>query len=192
MRKFLIKAVFLSILGLLTFSCEGENGAIGPDGVDGVDGVNGVGFEDLVKFGSITINLEETGPDGMTFTDTGEFKFLSTEASDIDTFNSFIPGTDRWDFNVLRFISAPDDVFQESTVRLNLDVLNPGESNEDMIFDLQISDYTIVTEDNKFFGIDYTYDENSVVSPVQISDFNFNEATNRLTLSFSFTVSDNF
>ena len=160
MRKFLIKAVFLSILGLLTFSCEGENGAIGPD--------------------------------GMTFTDTGEFKLLSTEASDIDTFNSFIPGTDRWDFNVLRFISAPDDVFQESTVRLNLDVLNPGESNEDMIFDLQISDYTIVTEDNKFFGIDYTYDKNSVVSPVQISDFNFNEATNRLTLSFSFTVSDNF
>ncbi|WP_405415042.1 alkaline phosphatase PhoX [Maribacter sp. Asnod1-A12] len=47
-KNLLIKALFLSCLGIAVISCDGEDGIDGTNGIDGVDGTDGIDGEDGV------------------------------------------------------------------------------------------------------------------------------------------------
>ncbi|WP_199912744.1 collagen-like protein [Aquimarina aquimarini] len=203
-----LKTIATCALVAFFCSCEGEDGAIGPagergqNGIDGVDGTNGadgqngtdgqngVGFDELVKYGSIKINLSGTTPDNTAFTDESEFKFTPTEASDLFNFSSVsIVNDSITEYSLRRFLSAPDDIFQETTARIFLRVINPGETTQRFEFNLNINDYAIVTDNHKFFRFSNGFsDTNSNVTNFNITDYNFDSTTHNLTFSFSFDV----
>ncbi len=198
MKKNYLKTILICALGIFVTNCEGEDGAngingidgvAGIDGADGINGENGIGFEELTQYGGITLNFEGTRSDDVTFTDTAEFKFTATEASYVNSHNSVVVGASSLSFNLLRFLSAPDDIFQYTTSGINLVVNNPGESTQSLNSNIFVQDYAIVTEDLKYFTFNGSYNNTSAgVTNFVITDYNFDDTTNNLTFSFSFDV----
>ncbi len=185
--------MLLCTLGIFFSNCEdGENGLDGIDGIDGVDGTdgeNGVGFDELSKFGAITLNLEGTRPDGVPFTKTDTFKFIGVE--DVDFLNTvFIdPENALLEFDAVRFLSTPDEEFQGSEVEVFAEVTNPGEQNQEILIFIGIADYAIIGDDLTFFRFDDSFEtDDAGVSNVSITNFNFNNETNAFTISFSFDI----
>ncbi len=181
------------ILGIFCSSCEdGENGLDGIDGIDGVngsDGENGVGFNELSKFGAITMNLEGTRPDGVPFTKTDVFKFIGVEDIDFENTVFTDPDTSLLEFDTVRFLSTPDEEFQGSEVEVFAEVTNPGEQNQEILIFIGITDYAIIGDDLSFFRFDDSFEtDDTGVSNVSITNFNFNNETNAFTISFSFDV----
>ncbi len=200
MKNFFLRTIVIGVLGLLSTNCEdGDIGPAGADGIAGLDGVdgangqngtngqNGVGFDELAKFGSITLTLEGTRPDNIPFTKTDEFKFTAVE--DIDRFNNVAIEENSLEFSIERTLSAPDDDFQGSEIEIFLVLTNPGEANETIEFDLFVDDYTMIFDDLTYFGFrdDFTNDQIGVTN-FSITNFNFNNETNAVTFSFSFNV----
>ncbi|WP_146052847.1 collagen-like protein [Aquimarina sp. I32.4] len=164
----------IATCALVTFlcSCEGEDGAIGPsgergqNGIDGVDGTNGtegqngtdgqngVGFDELVKYGSIKINLSGTRPDDVAFTDASEFKFSPIGADDLYNASSKnVINETTTGYRLRRFLSAPDDTYQFTIADINLTTINAGEANQRFEFELRIINYAVVTDDhNTIYG----------------------------------------
>ncbi len=180
-------------LGIFCSSCEeGENGLDGIDGIDGVngsDGENGVGFDELSKFGAITLNLEGTRPDGVPFTKTDVFKFIGVEDIDFENTVFTDPDTSLLEFDTVRFLSTPDEEFQGSEVEVFAEVTNPGEQNQEILIFIGITDYAIIGDDLSFFRFDDSFEtDDTGVSNVSITNFNFNNETNAFTISFSFDV----
>ncbi len=185
--------MLLCTLGIFFSNCEdGENGLDGIDGVngtDGTDGENGVGFDELSKFGAITLSLEGTRPDGVAFTKTDIFKFIGLE--DVDFLNTVFIDTDNslLEFDVVRFLSTPDNEFQGSDLEVFVEVTNPGEQNQDILIFTDIIDYAIIGDDLSFFEFSDSFEtDDAGVSNVSITNFNFNNETNAFTISFSFDV----
>lgn len=173
------------MVSTIIFSCS-------DDGTDGMDDKNGIGLDDLVRYGAISVNLEGTRPDGILFTDAAVFQFLPTDVFDFDNFNivtSKINGEDViHEFIFSRFLSTPDDGFQETTADIFLEVINLDAGNIDD-FSLEINSYAVIGEDNKFFAFDdFFAHDGSGVTNFKLSNLVFNDETNRLSFTFSFDV----
>ncbi|WP_298539468.1 hypothetical protein [uncultured Aquimarina sp.] len=189
------KTVLVVCLGVFLTNCEGEDGLAGIDGVDGIDGadgIDGVGFDELRQFGGVTITLDGTRIDNASpFTDTTIFEFSAIDSQALENGNSVVVDTDASSisFNVLRFINIPDDRHQESTVEINLTVINPGTENETFDFNMEFVEHNIIFEDLGVLQLDENFSNDDVeVLNFDITDFNFNSDTNTLRFSFSFEV----
>ncbi|WP_299242247.1 hypothetical protein [uncultured Aquimarina sp.] len=189
------KTILVVCLGVFLTNCEGEDGVAGIDGVDGIDGadgIDGVGFDELRQFGGITITLDGTRIDNASsFTDTTIFEFSAIDSQALENGNSVVVDTDASSisFNVLRFINIPDDRHQESTVEINLTVINPGTENETFDFNMEFVEHNIIFEDLGVLQLDENFSNDDVeVLNFDITDFNFNSDTNTLRFSFSFEV----
>ncbi|UII76933.1 hypothetical protein LV716_03860 [Flagellimonas sp. HMM57] len=205
----LIRLFSLAILALSLGmgSCSGEDGTNGTDGKDGTDGTDGavgkdgkdgVGFDELTKYGNVTLTLTGTRPDDIAFEDSADFKFTAVEGEEFSEHNSVEITEDgedlRYQFNIIRFISAPDDVYQETIVRFSINATNLGEENEDIVSaSLSIFDYPVVGNDNKYFVIDDTYEQDGTgIQEFEFSDLNFDSETNNLSFSYNIVVDGDF
>jgi len=183
------KILLVCCFGLLLSSCEAENGLAGIDGangIDGIDGTDGLGFDENTKFGSITVTLEGTRPDNQSFADTEIFRFVPLSPDFLPIGNTVTTNESNLQFNVGRFLSAPDDAFQSANVLLRF-IADPGETNQIVDLDLLIENYAVVSEDFTFFDVTNTInvvDDNTVNNAV-VTNFSFNEETNALTFSFT-------
>ncbi|WP_025741043.1 hypothetical protein [Aquimarina pacifica] len=200
MKKTYTRLILLSCFALFLSNCEGEDGTDGLtingiDGIDGTDGINGTdgedafGFDELTQYGSITLTLEGTSPDDRPIDLTETFEFNSVEASDISGYNQVDYGTNTLIFNVKRFLSAPDDTYQDTNVYFDLIVTDPGEETESLDFDFGIEYYAVTFEDFDYFTIDEEYESDDTgVSNVVVTNYSFDDETNNLTFSFSLDV----
>ncbi len=191
-------------LVLFLVNCEGDNGAIGPagengiNGVDGIDGTNGtdgtngengIGFDELTKYGSITLTLNGKRPDGIPFTDTATFKFAPAQAP----YNIFyVPslGPASIFFDTYRFLGPPGDTYHAG-IRIKLKVNDPGAASQVFEeFALFIANYPVISDDLKYFEITNGFESDNVAvfSNLNITNYSFNEETNHLIFSFSFDV----
>ncbi|TSE04639.1 MULTISPECIES: hypothetical protein [Aquimarina] len=200
MKNFFLRTIVICALGLLSANCEdgdigpaGQDGIVGIDGVDGTDGINGtngqngVGFDELTKFGSITLTLEGTRPDNIPFTKTDEFKFTSVE--DIDRDNNVEIGENTLDFKIERNLSVPDSDFVGSRIKIFLEFTDPGEVDEIIEFELSVDDYTMIFDDLTYFGFNGDFNNNRTeITNFSVTNFNFINETNTVTFSFSFDV----
>ncbi|MBS9460774.1 hypothetical protein KIM67_00010 [Flagellimonas sp. 389] len=174
---------------------DGTNGEDGENGTNGENGTDGVGLEDMLKYGSITVNLQGTRPDGMAFTDAEVFRYTPVDGDDIDTYNSVVPtavGPDvEYQFEIRRFLSTPDEVYQVAYVDISISITNPGEPSE--VFNqatVQLNNYAVIGNDNKYFVLDDDpYDNDGPgISGFMIMDVAFDTTTNNLAFNYSFTV----
>ncbi|WP_282087306.1 hypothetical protein [Aquimarina algiphila] len=200
MKNFFLRTIVICALGLLSANCEdgdigpaGQDGIVGIDGVDGTDGIsgtngqNGVGFDELTKFGSITLTLEGTRPDNIPFTKTDEFKFTSVE--DIDRDNNVEIGENTLDFKIERNLSVPDSDFVGSRIKIFLEFTDPGEVDEIIEFELSVDDYTMIFDDLTYFGFNGDFNNNRTeITNFSVTNFSFINETNTVTFSFSFDV----
>ena len=211
MKNLFFRIALLFALGLVLVNCEdGEIGPPGADGIDGIDGQNGidgqdgqngqdgedgengVGFDELARFGSLTLTIEGILPNDIPFTDTEVFKFIDPE--EIPVANSVIPLATGLRFNTKRFLSTTDEFAQKSSVRILMDVIDPDATIPTFEnFQIKVDDIAIFFDDATFLGIVFDSNESEIFN-LNISDFNFNSETNHLIFSFSFTVNeeDNF
>ncbi|PRX57763.1 collagen-like protein [Flagellimonas meridianipacifica] len=208
MRKFNLLYVFSLVFALALVSCSGEDGADGADGIngingtngtngtdgedgaDGADGANGVGYDELIRFGSITMVLEGTRPDFQVFRDSTAFKFTSVEGSDISFINQLDITNNVHDFDLRRFLSSPDNAFNNSYIDWALTIQDLGEENETVtLANIQIVNYAVVGEDNKYFTLSDSFESGiDGVSEFEFSDIAFNPETNNLTFDYRFIV----
>ena len=174
---------------------NGQDGADGQDGTDGADGQNGadgVGFDELAKFGHITLELEGTRADNVAFQDSTSFKFMHVENFEFyNSVTSSMVGDDLvYSFDIRRFFSSPDDIYQESYMDIFLEIANPGEESETLsFFSYNINEYSVVGSDGKYFYLDHGYNNFSLeITNLEISDVAYDTETNHLTFSYTFTV----
>lgn len=160
-------------------------------GCSGEDGKDGEGFSELTKYGSISMSLDGIRPDNLPFTDSQVFKF--TSVADVDDYNSMYRSGDDLEFYVARFLSAPDDTYQETYVEFNLNVTDAGLPTESIsleYFDLE--DYSVIADDYTYFVMnDYfrLYDPVTYgISNLSVTNYSFNDTTNRLRFDYSFVV----
>ncbi|MDF0718305.1 hypothetical protein PY092_19250 [Muricauda sp. 334s03] len=174
---------------------DGTNGQDGEDGQDGTDGQNGVGFDEMTQYGFITLNLSGTRPDGVAFEDANTFKFTPLTGSNIIN-NNYLETTDvdndiLYEFIFNRFLTAPDDINNDSYLFCSLNFVNLGEDTEELLgASIYLNNYAVIGDDNKYFTMsDYYGNGNPGVSDFQFTNFSFDsEDNNHLTYSFSFEV----
>ena len=160
-------------------------------GCSGEDGRDGVGFADLTKYGSISISLDGTRPDDTPFTKSEVFKFTPT--NDVDDYNSMYRSGDNLEFYVGRFLSAPDDTYQETYLEFYLDVTDAGLATESISLEnFAVNDYAVIADDFTYFRLsDYyrLYDPITYgISNLTVTNYSFNDTTNRLRFDYSFVV----
>ncbi|WP_136466099.1 hypothetical protein [Flagellimonas onchidii] len=216
MKQFNLLYVFSLAIALALTSCSGKdgiNGEIGPQGptgqrgpqgeqggqgADGADGTNGVGFDELTKYGHLTMVLEGTRPDGVEFRNSTAFKFTPVEGNELNVSN-ILKVTENvditnYEFQIRRFFSSPDDSYQYSRLDFsNFSIDNLGENNEEVVdVQLSIRQYAVIGDDNKYFIMDDTfYTDSEGVSGFEITDITFDAETNHLTFSYSLNVDGN-
>ncbi|MEW7277649.1 hypothetical protein ABW636_03550 [Aquimarina sp. 2201CG1-2-11] len=204
MEKFTISTIYRTLiiccLGIFLTNCEGEDGAIGPSGNNGTDGIigtdgnngtngeNGVGFDQLLKHGSIKLTFTGKRPDNnIAFTDSNTFEFTKNE----DRLNILNIDQEYNHYEVARFLSAPGNQFQRAAVFLEFTVKNPEteeHSFEDFIF--SINKYDVIFEDLAYLPLSnrgYSKDD-EYISNFSITNYSYNAETNALSFSFSFDV----
>lgn len=180
-----------------TNGTNGENGTNGVDGGNGTDGENGtdgIGLEDMIKFGFIEVELQGTRPDGDAFTDNQIFRYTPVDGDDIDTYNSVVSNNQGNDivyqFELRRFLSTPDEVYQIAFADISLSITKPGQLP--LVFNqasVQINNYAVIGNDNKYFVLDDQYEDNGAgVTDFVLSDVSFDTVTNNLQFSYSFAV----
>ena len=160
-------------------------------GCSGEDGKDGEGFSELTKYGSISMSLDGIRPDNLPFTDSQVFKF--TSVADVDDYNSMYRSGDDLEFYVARFLSAPDDTYQETYVEFELNVTDAGLPTETVtLHDFDIQEYAVISDDYTYFLLnDYfrLYDPVTYgISNVSVTNYSFNDTTNRLRFDYSFVV----
>ncbi|WP_025741042.1 hypothetical protein [Aquimarina pacifica] len=207
MKKIYFKTILACCL-VIFLACEGgedgPNGIDGVNGIDGTDGENGVDgidgetaeiYDLFSKYGSISLTIEGTRPDDVPFTDEVMFKFAPTTSTSTggwgpeDETNLVNIEEDEISFNIARFLSIPDaEVFNQAYAALNLIVSDPGEETESLSFALNLDNYEILTEDSKYFVLDESFDSDSNIINLEITNYSFDQITNNLVLSFSFDL----
>ncbi|WP_422859020.1 collagen-like triple helix repeat-containing protein [Flagellimonas sp. S174] len=208
MKKFNLLYVFSLVLALALVSCSGEDGMDGPMGLQGetgpqgekgdtgtpgdagVDGTDGVGFDELTRFGTITMVLEGNRPDFQAFRDSTAFKFVPVEATEIPFNNQLDITGNEFEFDIRRFLSAPDDFFQESYADFNLTITDLGGENETVSFaSFAIVNYAVVGEDNKYFTLNNSFTSGgNETSEFEFTNLTFDPETNNLTFAYHFVV----
>lgn len=187
--NFIYRTFLICSFGILLSNCEdgdigpaGEDGIHGVDANDGTDGTNGIGFEDLVKYGSITLTLEGTRPDDITFSKALEFKYTPN----VYDSRVYIEDTDFEYYTKRHLDSSPD-----SYVSIDYTIQNNGEETEEVNFTLNINNFSIISDDLTYFEISNGkgYRNNGLgISNFSITNYSYNEETNNLVYSFSFDV----
>ena len=172
---------------------NGQDGADGENGTDGQDGTDGVGFDEMTQFGAMTMTLSGTRPDGVAFEDTNTFKFTALEANSLLYNSVTIDDSDvdntLYTFQVKRYLTAPDDVINSSSISFSLEFVNLGEPTEELLSgSFDIYSYAVVGDDNKFFQMYDLFENGGVgVSDFEFTDLVFDAAdNNHLTFSYSF------
>lgn len=211
MKLLRLFSIALVALSMTVVSCSGEDGATGPQGIQGEkgekgdtgaqgqqgeqgepgqDGVDGDGFDELTQYGYITLEMDGIRPDNQAFQDSTSFKFTAVE---ITGHNNVSTSDDiLYTFEMRRFLSAPDDIYQESYLEFEFDVANPGQESQiigDAFYSLV--NYAVIGDDNKYFVLDqngYSLNNQEIVSNLEITDLNFDSETNHLTFSYAFTL----
>ncbi|WP_308993105.1 hypothetical protein QLS71_008750 [Mariniflexile litorale] len=193
--KIISKTILITCLGVFLISCEGEdgingengiNGEQGIDGENGINGENGVGFDELVKYGSITINVAGTRPDDVAFTQEHEFRFIPnySGSNDVSFEDSDI------EFDVTRFINTPD-ADSNNSIYAYLGVEDAGLETQSFYFEIEFNGFSIVSDDLKYFQLwGYYSSENSDVTNFSITNYSFNDTTNNLTYSFTMDIEE--
>lgn len=161
---------------------DGQDGQDGQNGQDGQDGQDGQGFDELLEYGNIMVYLDGTRPDGIAFRDTSNFRFVPIE--DISSENTVTVTDNISQYRAMRFLSAPDDIYQYTASRMQL---TATEDQGNITFDNFNLSFRkdIVTPDYKVFDMNDTYTETNY-SNLVISDYSYDQTTNNLRFSFSF------
>ncbi|UII28684.1 hypothetical protein LVD15_09735 [Fulvivirga maritima] len=190
--SYLLFALLLSF-SLLNCAEDGDPGPAGADGADGVDGVDGVdgqdgqdgyGLEEISKYGGFMIYLDGTRADDVAFQDTSFFQFVPVEYLSSNNIVNVSGSTYTYN-NIRRFLSAPDDVYQESYSVLYLTV-EDGETPTFSNFSISFRK-DVVTSDFKVFDLNDTYSSSSYTDLV-IDEYSYTPSTGRLYFTFSFNV----
>ncbi len=146
---------------------------------------NGTGFEELTKFGSITLTLSGIQPNNIPFTNSETFKFAALKPGD----NKLLIKDGFADFAMTRFLNTPDDAYQGSRVMIGLGIDNFKAAQTFSYFILILGDYAVISEDLTYFEMRKEFeDTDGEVSNFNFSNYSFNEQTNHLIFSFSFDV----
>lgn len=162
---------------------DGKDGINGVDGKDGVDGANGLGFDDLVKYGSITTTISGTRPDGVAFEQNNKFSYTSAGANYTQN-NVYKDGSDL-DFYFRRFLSVPDDVYQDVSTTIGFKF----ENSQPVITEFEVQELKVFSAtDNKYFRLDA---DPSNFENMEITGYSFDSATNNLKFTYSFTIDEN-
>lgn len=188
------KIYYLLFILAIAFSLEsckdgdvgpaGADGTDGVDGVDGADGENGVGYDELTQYGNITIYLEGLTPDSVSFTDTADYKYTATN----DLYDANYVGiSDTANlYYAQRFLSSPDDVYQEARTAFGIRMIKSTEEPDIFFFGITKS---VITDDYKSFfiseSVEWSADE---LENLSITDYSFDETTHNLKFKFSFTM----
>ncbi|NDV43331.1 hypothetical protein [Flagellimonas sediminis] len=185
------------IVGMTLISCSGDDGKDGMDGIDGVngtngqdgtDGTNGIGFDELTRYGSVTLELNGNRPDGITIDYSTIFKFTQTNG---ETYSSNILHQDKDVFlQFTRFYSSPDDYYNGNFIHFYIQISNFGETTQAINYsEVQIQGHPVIGTDNKYFILDDLYESNTNgTSEIEYTDFNFDPDDNHLTFNYSFFV----
>ncbi|WP_308993104.1 hypothetical protein QLS71_008755 [Mariniflexile litorale] len=196
--KIISKTILVSCLGVFLISCEGEdgingengiNGEQGIDGENGINGENGVGFNELAKYGSVTVNVAGTRSDDVAFTQEHEFRFINNDNDENDV---YFGNSDIY-FEIGRFFNTPDADYNNS-ILTQLEVKDAGLETQSFSFAIELWGFSVVSEDLKYFIFD---DENSIytsddpgVTNFSITNYSFNDTTNRITYSFTMDIEE--
>ena len=186
------------LVGMTLISCSGDDGKDGMDGIDGVngtngqdgtDGTNGIGFDELTRYGSATLELNGNRPDGVTIDYSATFKFTQTDGQ---TFASnILPLGEDVVLQFTRFYSSPDDYFNGNSIYFYIQLSNFGETTQTINYsEVQVQGHPVIGTDNKYFILDDLYESNTNgTSEIEYTDFNFDpEDNNHLTFNYSFFV----
>ncbi|UII76930.1 hypothetical protein LV716_03845 [Flagellimonas sp. HMM57] len=171
---------------------NGQNGANGTNGEDGEDGAHGAGYEELAKYGHVTMVLEGTRTDNVAFKDSTSFRFTPVDIGSIDGTNEFSTD-DQIDyyFQFTRFLSAPDDVYQNSRILFYVLIDNLGEEDQSFVGGgITLRSYAVIGDDDQFFTIDGLFDP--LFAPddinIELTDLAFDLETKHLTFSYSLDI----
>jgi len=211
MKLLRLFSIALVALSMTMVSCSGEDGEMGPQGIQGEkgdtgeqgvqgeqgaagqDGADGQGFDELTQYGYITLEMEGTRVDNQAFQDSTAFKFTPielTDFSDVSVEGEF-EGETVYLFNIRRFLSAPDDVYQESYMHFQMTIADPGGENQQILTAYyELSNYAVVGDDNKYFKLNHVYDLSNaeVISGFELTDVTFDTETNEFAFSYAFTL----
>ncbi|SDQ27394.1 collagen-like triple helix repeat-containing protein [Flagellimonas zhangzhouensis] len=200
--------VFIAMSITLT-SCSGEDGEQGPAGKNGdpgaqgatgdqgdpgQDGTDGQGFDELAQYGFITLELEGVRNDGVAFTDSNTFKFTNTQFAETQTNELLITEIDvdetLYQSKIGRFLSAPDNAYQNTLIYMEIGIINPGQDSEALVqFNYGLTNYAVIGDDNKYFVLDHIYNgTDPEIQDLLVSDIVFEDADNHLTFSYAFTI----
>ncbi|WP_308993103.1 hypothetical protein QLS71_008760 [Mariniflexile litorale] len=191
--KIISKTILIACLGLFLTSCEdgadginGENGINGEPGINGENGENGLGFDDLVNYGSVTVNVAGTRFDDVPFTQEREFRFLPSDYGGNDV---YFDDSDIV-FGVARFFNS-FDAGHSNSIYAQLEVQDAGLETQSFHFQISFAGFSVVSEDLKYFEFyDYYSSNNSDVSNFSITNYSFNDTTNRITYSFTMDIEE--
>ena len=175
----------------------GEDGINGIDGVDGKDGINGtngqdgqdgadcVGFDELTQYGYINLEIEGIRSDNQAFQDTTSFKFTPIE---LDGYSKVTTADDiLYTFEIRGYLSAPDDVYQNSYIYLSLVLLNFQEEGMEISFEtFGSSQNPVVGEDHKYFILNA-----NAINPINfesiVENFTF-DSSDRNHAKYSYSI----
>ena len=177
---------------------DGDPGLNGDPGADGTDGENGIGFEELTRFGYITSVLECVRADNVPFKDSTSYRFSRLDGTIANAGNLiFDVGQSSTAVLALRFWSVPEaetEFNNERSLQMALIFDNFGEAEQELDnAEIDINNYAVIGDDNKYFVIDNFFSSNSEgVSNFEISNFIFDEQAREVSFSYSLTVDENF
>jgi hypothetical protein len=213
------KIILVCCLGTLVYSCTPEDGTNGTNGIDGLtgaagangtngaagtngtngaagtngtNGTNGQGFDELTKFGSISTTLTGTRPDGVAFVQANVFKF--TPVTEYEENNLVTKSGSDLEFNLSRFISAPDDVYQRAYTNLELTVINAGLETQSFQLYTYFNNFSIISSDLKFFTFNngWNVSNSPEITNLSISSYSYNDETKNLKFTFTYTVAADY
>ncbi|MEM7484147.1 MAG: hypothetical protein AAF348_02965 [Bacteroidota bacterium] len=169
---------------------NGDNGSNGTNGVNGQNGQDGVGFDDMTKFGDITVLLNGTRPDGKEFTDSRTFKFTPVQADAIASSNDVFIFGNSHEFQIRRFYANPGNPLQENYIDFYILINNLGEEDEFLLsVTMSVRNHAVVGDDGKFFRISDSFTLGDAVVPeFEFSDLVFDPDTNHLSFSYRLLV----
>ncbi|MEM7484145.1 MAG: hypothetical protein AAF348_02955 [Bacteroidota bacterium] len=208
MKLYRLLSITLLTLSICLVSCSGEDGTDGTNGNDGINGANGAngengangkdgtdggGFDELTKYGNVTMNLKGTRPDGVGLEDSADFKFTPVDIkNEQDSYNTLEITDNNYVFEIWRFLSAPDDIYQDAYLRFYIEINDLGGPEEEIFqISLFINNYAVIGSDNKYFIMDdaHTFTEIQEQEP-EFSDFAFDPDTYNFTFSYDFMVDE--
>ncbi|MBS9462377.1 hypothetical protein KIM67_08150 [Flagellimonas sp. 389] len=207
MKLFRLCTIAICALALCTISCsdgedgtdgidgiegkDGDNGSNGTNGVNGQNGQDGVGFDELTKFGDITVQLVGTRPDDEPFSDSKTYRFAPVEAGVLNSTNDVqifpFGGGATYQFQIARFYANPDDIHNDNFISFYILINNVGEEDESLLnATITINNHAVI-DDGKFFIMNDFFSSgmpNTLIPEFEFSDMAFDPDTNHLSFAY--------